>query len=63
MHHQVSLPQSTRLKWSAFAGCFFKAQWRAVQVVWSLDGALANQEMAVSGCTALCPGKMILQEL
>ena len=33
--------------------CFFKAQWRAIRVIWSLDGALANQEMAVCGCTAL----------
>ena len=33
--------------------CFFKAQWRAVRVVWGLDGALANQEMAVCGRTAL----------
>ena len=33
--------------------CFFNAQWRAVRVVWGLDGALANQaEMAVCGCTA-----------
>ena len=32
--------------------CFFQAQWQAVQVVWGLDGALANQEMAVCGCTA-----------
>ena len=44
--------QSTRVKWSAFAGCFFKEQWRAVRVVWGLDGTLANQEMAVCGCTA-----------
>ena len=48
----VSLPQSTRVKWSAFAGCFFRVQWRAVRVVLGLDGALANQEMAVCGCTA-----------
>ena len=32
--------------------CFFQAKWQAVQVVWDLDGALANQEMAVCGCTA-----------
>ena len=40
-------------RWSAFVGCFFKAQWRAVWVAWGLDGALTNQEMAVCGCTAL----------
>ena len=33
---------TARVKWSAFAGCFFKAQWRAVRVIWGLDGALAN---------------------
>ena len=54
MHYQVSLPQSTRVKWSAFAGCFPGAQWRAVRVVWGLDGALADQEMAVCGCAWLC---------
>ena len=54
MHYQISLSNFTVTveAWSAFAGCFFKAQWRAVQVVWSLDGALANQEMVVCGCTA-----------
>ena len=50
MHYQVSLPQLTRVKWSAVAGCFFKPQWRAIQVVWGLDGALANQEVAVQLC-------------
>ena len=51
MHYQVSLPQSTKVKWSAFAGCFFREQWRTVRVVWGLDGALANQEMAL--CVAV----------
>ena len=31
---------------------FFQAQWRAVRVVWGVYGALANQEMAMCGCTA-----------
>ena len=52
MHYQISLSQSTRVKWSAFAGRFLKAQWRAIRVVLGLDGALANQEMAVCGCIA-----------
>ena len=30
-----------------FCWLLFKAQWQAVQVIWSLDGALANQEVAV----------------
>ena len=45
----VTIDQS---KVSVFAGCFFKAQWRAVRVVWGLDGTLVKQEMAVCGCTA-----------
>ena len=52
MYYQILLSQLTRVKWSAFACCFFQAQWRAVRVVWSLDGAVANQEMVVCGCTA-----------
>ena len=52
MYYQILLSQLTRVKWP-FAGCFLKAQWRAVRVVWSLDGALANQEMAVCGCVWL----------
>ena len=31
---------------------FFQAQWRAVRVVWGIDGTVANQEMTVCGCTA-----------
>ena len=31
------------VNWSAYAGCFFQAQWRAVRVVLDLNGALANK--------------------
>ena len=41
------------LEWSAFAGCFFEAQWRSVRVVWCPNGSLASVGMAVSDCTAL----------
>ena len=39
-------------KGSAFSSCFFQALWRAVRSVCGLHRALANQEMAVCGCTA-----------
>jgi len=32
--------------------CFFQAFWRALRAVCGLERALANQEIAVCGCTA-----------
>jgi len=52
MHYQISLPQTTRVKGSAFSSCFSQALWRAVRAVWGPDRALANQEMVVCSCTA-----------
>jgi len=50
--YQISLPQTTRVKRSAFSSCFFQALWRAIRAVCGLDRALANQEMVECGCTA-----------
>ena len=47
---QISLPKSARLEWPAFAGCFFQAQWRSMQVVWGPNGALASLGLAVCSC-------------
>jgi len=53
MYYQISQPRPARVKGSAFSSCFFQALWQAVRAVCGLDRALANQEMAVCGCTAL----------
>ena len=44
---------SYRLEWSGFTGCFSRAQWRSVRVVWGLNGAVVSLGMTVCGCTAL----------
>jgi len=49
MHYQTTDSQS---KGICFSSCFLQALWRAVRAVCGLDRALANQEMAVCGCTA-----------
>jgi len=43
---------ATNSKRSAFSSCFLQALWQGVRAVCGLDRALANQEMAVCGCTA-----------
>ena len=52
MNYQIS-QESTRLEWSALAGCFSQAQWQSVLASWSPNGALVSLEMAVCNCTAL----------
>jgi len=39
MHYQISLPQTTTVKGSAFSSCFFQALWRALRAVCGLDRA------------------------
>jgi len=54
LHYQISLPQTTTVKGSAFSiAAFFKHCGEPYeQSVSGLDWALANKEMAVRGCTA-----------
>jgi len=51
MHYQIPRPQTARVKGSAFSSCFLQALWWGIRAVCGLDRALANQEMAVCGCT------------
>ena len=39
--------KSAGLEWSGLAGCFSRAQWRSVRVVWGLNGALVSLGMNV----------------
>jgi len=42
---------TVKISQSGIAGFFFQAQWQALRTVSDLVRALANQEMAVCGCT------------
>jgi len=53
INFKFSHSKQATLKWSAFAGCFFVAQWQSIQAAWGPNGSLASLWITASDCTAL----------